>query len=78
MDSRIVEDYVIVGQYNCTYCDKAKDLCNRAGRSYTYYDLEEHRWLKTLLARAGLKTVPQIFNHTGLLIGGFSDLEERK
>lgn len=75
MDERVVTEFIIIGQENCSYCKKAEEQCRAWGLPYVYYDLSHHRWLKPLLAKAGLTTVPQIFTTTGLHIGGFSDLE---
>lgn len=75
MDERVVTEFVIIGQENCSYCKKAEVKCLELQLPYVYYDLSHHRWLKPLLAKAGLTTVPQIFTTTGLHIGGFSDLE---
>lgn len=67
--------YIIIGAGNCIHCARAKQFCDKRGLSYTYYDLGVNAWLKTLLQKTELTTIPQIFTTTGLHVGGYSDLE---
>ena len=67
--------YIIIGAGNCVHCVRAKQFCDKRNIPYTYYDLGCHAWLKSLIKKTDLTTVPQIFTTTGLHIGGYSDLE---
>lgn len=67
----------IYGTTNCTYCQRAKQLCNEMGLSFVYKpvddDNEYRREFKELFPEA--KTVPQIL-WDGKHIGGYTDLVE--
>ena len=66
----------MVSRRNCPYCDKAKQLINSKGGSVSHYSLEESKWILDLFKKADLKTVPQIWNHRGEHIGGYSELRQ--
>lgn len=68
--------YTIIGRADCTFCDKAIAAIEEAGHRYAYYSIDNYQWTKTLLLKAGLKTVPQIFENNGTLIGGYTELQE--
>jgi glutaredoxin len=68
------QPYVLIGKPNCSYCVRARTLLGLHDLQYTYIDLEDNRWLVSLLFRGGFKTVPQIFTPEGGLIGGYDDL----
>jgi len=58
----------------CVYCDRAKDLCKRAGVSYRDVDISHvnKEWLRYKIGHEP-KTVPQIFFDEEY-IGGYEDL----
>ena len=58
---------------NCPYCHAAKDLLKAQGIGFEEVLVESDEQWDDLIARSGMKTVPQIF-YDGHLIGGFSDL----
>lgn len=67
--------YVIIGQPNCVFCQKAKALLMEKYSDYHYFDLQNNPWLLELFKMSKLKTVPQIFTPEGDLIGGYEELE---
>lgn len=67
--------YVIIGQPNCVFCQKAKALLMEKYSDYHYFDLQNNPWLLELFKMCKLKTVPQIFTPEGDLIGGYEELE---
>jgi glutaredoxin len=68
--------YTVIGRENCTFCDKATDMIEEKGYGYSYYGIDSDPWTKTLMLKAGYKTVPIIFDENGKEIGGYSDLKE--
>lgn len=66
--------YTVISRPNCSWCDKAMDLLYETGIQYNKVDLYEEMWVKTLFIAADLKTVPQVFDHNGVLIGGYEEL----
>ena len=69
--------YTIITRNDCTYCDKAKKLLKHKGLPFVTYNIEEtsSRFLLSLLMKAELKTVPQVFTPSGKHIGGYNHLE---
>lgn len=67
--------YVIIGQPDCVFCQKAKALLMEKYSDYQYFDLKNNPWLLELFKMSKLKTVPQIFSPEGDLIGGYEELE---
>jgi len=69
--------YTIITRNNCTYCDKAKDMLKNKRIPFTTYNVEEasSKWVLSLMVKADLKQVPQVFSTDGSLIGGFRELE---
>lgn len=69
--------YVIITQDNCSFCDKAKNLLKEQGLQFTAYNIgtSSSRWLRPLLLKADLRTVPQIFDSEGNHVGGFTELQ---
>ncbi len=58
----------------CPYCDRAKALLTRRGWAYEEIDLTSDPEARAaLVARTGLRTVPQIFLD-GVLLGGYDEL----
>lgn len=68
--------YIIITQENCTYCDKAKRLMADNRISSVSYNVRSSKWLKDLLGKADLTTVPQIWNSKGEYIGGYEELDK--
>ena len=70
--------YVIVSRDQCEFCDKAKALLKEHHKQYIEYNVQtvSSRWLVPLLLKAGLKTVPQVFDPSGKHIGGYDKLKE--
>tara|TARA_R110001606_G_scaffold357904_1_gene509375 strand:+ start:2047 stop:2274 length:228 start_codon:yes stop_codon:yes gene_type:complete len=68
--------YIIITQENCTYCDKAKRLMADNKISSVSYNVRSSKWLKDLLGKADLTTVPQIWNSKGEYIGGYEELDK--
>ena len=68
--------YIIITQENCTYCDKAKHLMADNRISSVSYNVRSSKWLKDLLGKADLTTVPQIWNSKGEYIGGYEELDK--
>jgi glutaredoxin len=66
--------FVIITQRECLWCDEAKRMLTERGLDYIEEPLGDKQWIKTLLIKAGLKTVPQVFNSKGDLIGGAEEL----
>jgi glutaredoxin len=72
----VISRFLIIGQRNCTYCDKAKALMKKHDISYLDIDIDQATWLKEILKRSEFKTVPIIFGYSNELIGGYSELEK--
>jgi glutaredoxin len=68
--------YVILGTAHCEFCTKAKHLMREKRVSFTAYSLDDpsSRWLLTLVKKAGMKSVPQIWDNNGDYIGGYTEL----
>jgi glutaredoxin 3 len=59
---------------NCPYCDQAKMLLETRGIVYTTVNVAEIPSAREFLVDQGLRSVPQIFDGTVLLPGGFQGL----
>jgi glutaredoxin len=70
--------YVVITRQQCNFCDLAKALLKNKDLSYAEYDVHStsSRWVLTLLKKTNLTTVPQVFDGSGKLIGGFNELKE--
>lgn len=70
--------WVIVTRDQCNFCDTAKAMMKGAGIPYVEYNVQSSssKWVLTLIKKAGLTTVPQIFKPDGTLIGGYTELKE--
>jgi glutaredoxin 3 len=62
---------------NCPYCDRAKSLLESKGISYKEIDIQNDPKSKEFLMEQGLRTVPQIFDSSTLLPGGFQGLDSK-
>lgn len=67
--------FVVISGSRCKWCMKAIDLLSRKGLDYKVIHASDEPWLKELMAKANLKTVPQVFRPDGQLIGGYEALE---
>jgi glutaredoxin len=64
----------IYGKNNCSYCQKAKQVCQEYKLSFTYYTIEDEKFLTEFMELfPNAKTVPQIM-WDGKLIGGYNEL----
>jgi glutaredoxin len=59
---------------NCPFCDRAKALLESRGVEYKTINIEEQPDAREFLVDQGLRSVPQIFNGTALLQGGYQGL----
>ena len=59
---------------NCPFCDRAKTLLESRGIAYNTINLEQQPDAREFLIDQGLRSVPQIFNGTTLLQGGYQGL----
>jgi glutaredoxin len=59
---------------NCPFCDRAKMLLESRGIAYNTINLEQQPDARDFLVDQGLRSVPQIFNGTTLLQGGYQGL----
>jgi glutaredoxin len=66
--------YAIVGRSNCSFCDKAKELLEEHGHVYTYYSIEDNKWVIDLFRRSAINTVPQVWLDDKY-IGGYTELK---
>ena len=73
-----MNEVIIFGTNNCSYCQMAKQLCENFSVPFVYYNLSEDENAMTyLMDKIGVfKTVPQIFVDNEH-IGGFSELKEK-
>lgn len=73
---------IIYGRPNCSFCTKAKELCEQRGINYTYHVVGEDITVESLTEMAGqpVRTVPQIFRcgNDGFVeyLGGYSELSQ--
>jgi glutaredoxin len=70
--------YVIVTRNQCSFCDTAKAILKSAKLQYTEYNVQSpsSKWILTLIKKANMTTVPQIFAPDGTHIGGYTELKE--
>ena len=67
----------IYGKPRCTFCDKAKRLCETKGLDYEYKLLDADYTAEELFEKVpNARTFPQIFID-GEAIGGYQQLEEK-
>ncbi|CAB4124589.1 GRX_family domain containing protein [uncultured Caudovirales phage] len=59
------ENYVVIGQDNCKWCERVKFLLDAHQISFTYIIADGN--LKEFLKASGLKTVPQVYRDGDLL-----------
>ena len=70
--------YTIVTRDQCNFCDSAKAILKGRGYPYTEYNVQSSgsKWVLTLIKKAGLTTVPQIFTPSGNYVGGYTELKK--
>ena len=68
--------YVVITRDQCNFCDQAKALLKGANLPYTEYNVQSNssKWLLTLMKKADMRTVPQVFKPDGTYIGGYTEL----
>lgn len=59
---------------DCPFCDQAKALLESRGIEYTTVNVSIRTEARDYLVEQGLRSVPQIFNGTTLIPGGFQGL----
>lgn len=67
--------FVVISGSRCKWCMKAIDLLSQHKLDYKVVHINEEPWVKDLMAKANLNTVPQVFRPDGELIGGYKALE---
>jgi glutaredoxin len=70
-----MDNWVIIGQPMCIWCERVRGLLSMNGKTYTYFDVEKHPSLKEFLKALGRTTVPLVFAE-GEVIGGYEDTKE--
>ena len=70
--------YTIITREQCNFCDAAKALLKGSGYPYKEYNVhsQSSRWVLTLIKKANMTTVPQIFTPNGNYVGGYTELKE--
>lgn len=68
--------YVVITRDQCNFCDQAKALLKGANLPYTEYNIQSNssKWLLTLMKKADMRTVPQVFKPDGTHVGGYTEL----
>jgi glutaredoxin 3 len=64
----------VYSKSNCPFCDRAKSLLESKGVAYTTVSIEEDTDARQHLVDLGLRSVPQIFNGTTLVPGGYQGI----
>ncbi len=65
---------VVYTKTHCPYCDRAKALLKSKGQKYEEINLDnDQKQFSDLMAKTGMKTVPQIFINDKC-VGGFQEL----
>jgi glutaredoxin len=67
----------IYTKYDCPFCDRAKALLENKGIPYKTINIQDNPKSKDFLMDQGLRSVPQIFDGTTLLPGGFQGLDSK-
>ena len=66
----------VYGKQGCSFCEKAKTLCELYELEYEYIDCTFDEEALDFLIESGFRTVPQVFID-GEYVGGYTDLYER-
>ena len=64
----------VYSKNNCPFCDRAKALLESKGIPFRTIMMEENPDAREFLMDQGLRSVPQIFNGTTLIQGGYQGL----
>lgn len=64
----------IYSKSNCPFCDQAKSLVESKGVVYNVINVEEDTDSRKFLVDQGLRSVPQIFQGTTIIPGGYKGL----
>ena len=64
----------VYSKNDCPYCVRAKSLLESRGVEYKEINIEEDSDSRQFLLDQGLRSVPQIFNGTTLIQGGYQGL----
>jgi glutaredoxin 3 len=64
----------IYSKSNCPFCDQAKSLVESKGVVYNVINVEEDTDSRKFLVDQGLRSVPQIFQGTTIIPGGYQGL----
>jgi glutaredoxin 3 len=64
----------VYSKNNCPFCDRAKMLLESREVAYNVINIEDQPDAREFLIDQGLRSVPQIFNGTTLLPGGYQGL----
>jgi glutaredoxin len=62
---------------DCPFCDMAKALLESKGIEYTAVNVSTHPDARDYLVEQGLRSVPQVFNGTTLIQGGYQGLASK-
>ena len=70
--------YVVITRDQCNFCDQAKALLKGSNLPFTEYNVQSgsSKWVLTLIKKAGMTTVPQVFKPDGTHVGGYTELKE--
>jgi glutaredoxin len=69
------QSMIIYGKNDCPFCDKAKRFCEAHKIEYTYLNLGQDFSIEDVLKLNPLaKSFPQIFEDSGVSVGGYDDL----
>ena len=68
--------FIIITQDQCSYCDKAKKLMVDNGIHSVSHNIRRSKWLKDLLNKSKITTLPQIWNSEGEYVGGYEELDK--
>ena len=71
--------YTIITRDQCNFCDAAKAMLKGRSFPYTEYNVQSQssRWVLSLIRKAELTTVPQVFDPSGNYIGGYTELKAK-
>ena len=64
----------VYSKSNCPFCDRAKSLLESKGVEFKTVSIEEDQDARQHLLDLGLRSVPQIFNGTTLIQGGYQGI----
>ena len=64
----------VYSQPNCVFCDRAKALIESKGLFYISVDITKDDEARSFLIEQGLRSVPQIYNDSKLIEGGYTGL----